>query len=63
MQSQRSKERERRIHRSLLRQIQLNSDAMGNPQILHNTSTLNLEQKEGEVWQAHKLISPTFIDD
>ena len=35
-----SKKKERRIHRLLLRQIQLNSDAIGKPQILYKTSTL-----------------------
>ena len=41
------------MHRLSLKQIHLNSDARG---------ILDFEQKEGKVWQARELISPTFVD-
>ena len=56
------KKRERRIHRLLLRQIQVNSDDKGNPQIPEIKYNVNLKQKEGKVWQALVLISPAFVE-
>ena len=48
--------------RVLLRQIQMNSYEKGNPQIPEIKYNVHLEQKEGKVWQALVLISPTFVD-
>ena len=50
------------MHRVLLRQIQMNSYEKGNPQIPQIKYNVHLEQKEGKVWQALVLISPTFVD-
>ena len=38
----------------------MDSDDKGNPQIPEIKYSVNLEQKEGKIWQAFALISPTF---
>ena len=57
------RKRERRIHRLLLRQIQMNLDDKENPQIPEIKYNMNLEQKEGKVWQALVLMDPVRTHD
>ena len=57
-----NRKKERRIHRLLLRQIQMNSDDkvrswLWNPQIPEIKYNFNLQQKEEKVWQALVLNS------
>ena len=57
------KKKERKIHRLLLRQIQMNSDDTWNPQIPEIKYDVNLEQKERKMWQALVLFSPAFAQN
>ena len=54
--------RERRIHKLLLRQIQMDSDDKGDLQIPEIKYNVDLKQQEGKVRQALVLISPAFVE-
>ena len=49
-------------HWLLLRQIQVNSDDKGDPQIPDIKYNVNLKQKEGKMWQALVLISLALVE-